>query len=186
MINGSNTNGAALLSLLSNLTSPDDNGVLFRSGSVGGMGGCGFEDHRVNIMFRDCGLVAGFATVRGIVLSVSVTNIGNVGGGRQTVRLLRGINLSRSRTGQEILGLSNKRRRHITVTHTLSRSPSVVLTSRPANGLSNSARSRVVKVFRDLARRNGYIVLIDRSPRMTSVYSMACRLGPRTGTGGGT
>lgn len=58
--------------------------------------------------------------------------------------------------------LSNNRRRHVIVTHTLLGSPILVLTSRPAKGLSPRADKRVMRLLRSVYHGKATIVVAAR------------------------
>lgn len=75
--------------------------------------------------------------------------------------------------------LSNKRRRHITVTHTLIRAPQILLLSRPLDGLSTHLQLRVHRrVHHLIGKANVAAVFIARSRRRTlSVSSHVILVG---------
>lgn len=68
--------------------------------------------------------------------------------------------------------LSNKRGREATVTETLIAEPTVVLTSRPAKGLSSRARLRIVDLLGDyISSFKRALVVVARSRAVTRVTS---------------
>lgn len=169
VVNASNSNGSALLGALKYLSAPADNRCLLSNISIHAVDGPRqtiLHGHGVNFMFRGCGLLPGAATMRGIRLPLvcgsSVSTSREQG---HTVRSLVTIKLnSHLRRGSG--RVSNKRVRHITVTHTLIGGPTIVLTSRTANGLSAHASFRVLMLFRGLRTRNHALVFIARGPRV--------------------
>lgn len=92
-----------------------------------------------------------------------------------TARLLSLINVPRPRghIGRCPRRFSNNVHRHIVVTVTLTYSPSVLVTSRPAATLSIAVRTRVVRLVRRVRRGgNGTVVVVARSLNIiTSVTS---------------
>lgn len=95
------------------------------------------------------------------------------GGGDCTLGLLGTIKLRRRGSGLPTR-LSKKRRRHTTVTITLTGGPSVLLTSRPAKTISAEATSAVCRLFRGLGGRlNVAVVVIARSVTLTNHMSHA-------------
>lgn len=74
--------------------------------------------------------------------------------------------------------LSNKRRRHITVTHTLLGGPGVVVTSRPAKGLSPRATDGVIKLLGSVAGRNATMIVAARGvPVLSGFPNVMCHYG---------
>lgn len=62
--------------------------------------------------------------------------------------------------------LSNNRRRHVIVTHTVLGSPRVVLTSRPAKGLSMRAKGTVMRLLRGVYRAKSLMIVAARGLRL--------------------
>lgn len=80
---------------------------------------------------------------------------------QQVRRILRRINVRGGKCG--VPGrLSNKRRRHVIVTQTVLGGPRVVLTSRPANGLSIRAKQHVIRLLRSVYHRNSTVLVAAR------------------------
>lgn len=117
-------------------------------------------------MFRDFGLVSRLAMFRGMRLPLLCTNIpihrhmSQIGGTLREVRVNRHARRCPRR-------LSKNRRRHITVTQTVIAGPGVVLTSRPANGLSSAGNGRIVLLLGRLGGSKTAIIVMARSRRGT-------------------
>lgn len=85
--------------------------------------------------------------------------------GRHVRRMLRLMNVDGGNCG--LPGrLSKNRRRHVIVTHTMLGSPTVVLTSRPAKGLSIRAKGTVIRLLRDVYRSNSSMIVAARGLRL--------------------
>lgn len=85
--------------------------------------------------------------------------------GRHVRRMLSLIKVSGGNCG--VPGrLSNNRRRHVMVTHTMLGSPTVVLTSRPAKGLSMRANGSVMRLLRGVYRANSSMIVAARGLRL--------------------
>lgn len=121
----------------------------------------------VNVIFRHFGLFPRVATTRGIVTNpIIIHNSGGGGTQRQTVSLLNRINLN-SHNSDCPVRLSNKRRRQITVTQTLTVSPSLVLFSRPASTLSPRLINRILSIVHGLTDSNVAVIIIARRVKFT-------------------
>lgn len=173
--NPSKTKGDALLSLLTNLSTPSSKIIHFRNRSVTAANCSGRHHRRISLIFRSRGLVSCLAPRRGLHLIGPGTSVG----------VLRSLKLDHRRSGHGVVRLSNNRHRQITINHTLITPNHTVLTSRPANDLSPRVASRIVSLLQRTTRRlNGYIVIIARSGHITSSTSTICALerGGLTGT----
>lgn len=138
-------------------------------GSLGGRREAVFEEEGVKFMFRRCGLVPSLDVHRGVILPVELSN------GRVSMsffgRVMRVLKLG---SGLRHLpsALSNKRRRQISVTQTLLAGPTVILTSRPAKGLSSIADVRIMKLLGSYTTEfRRAALVIARRRRMTRVTS---------------
>lgn len=147
-------------------------------GSVSGTGGGGHVVGFGGLFHKDSG---------GRRL-VPVARAGSrVGGrmGRRTVTLLGEVNL---RSGTSICpsALSNKRGRHITVVHSVTVGPSIVLFSRPASTLSPRVMKRILRLVGSLTGRKVAVIIIARrvkfTHRITSeiLFVSSNRVGRRT------
>lgn len=147
IINRSNSNGDALLGLVNKLSAPASNGILVSNGSIFTVGSqrlAVFHHHGVNFVFRTFGLVPRLAIRRGVLFPILLSCRGP---SETCLRRLLAILGLGSHQGRLPDRLSNKRRRQMTVNHTLVAHPSLVLTSRPANGLSARGADRIVTLL---------------------------------------
>lgn len=164
LLNPSNYNGAAALHYLTNFIRPGKNSVIFRNGMVGSVPPRG---HGMGAVFRHCTLFSRVGIFRGITFNPRVRGVDGDRVHGAITRVLRLIGLGNFR-GQRVDDLSNNRRREITVTHTLTGEPRILLLSRPLNtlslGLHGSVRGRLGTVRGHL---NVAFVCIARSRRRT-------------------
>ncbi len=172
--NSSNSNGSALLGRLNYLSAPASNRCLLSNAPIERVSGGGqtrLEGEGVNFIFRGCGLLPGAATIRGIRLPLLCGSGCSSGTHhRTTVSTLGTMNLN-SEVCRGDGRVDNNRVRHITVTETLIGSPTILLTSRTAKGLSAEASFRVLILFRRLCHRKQAVVFIARGPRVTRCSS---------------
>lgn len=191
VVNSSNSNGAALLEYLGFLRAPNGNGVSIGSGilfsdgsdSTGDSDRVQGEQLRFKLIFRSFGLFPRCAIVRGVVLTPGLTtgrrvgranrcvNTGDCGRTRRVVgdgtgSLLREMKLSRGDRSCPY-GLDNNRRRHITVTETLTLGPSILYFSRPASTLSPRLANRILGIVHDLGASSDAVVIMARRVRFT-------------------
>lgn len=173
VIKRSNSNGSAFVGVLNYLSAPSSKRCFLSKGSITGLSSgrlSSVHGRGVNFVFRKFGLVPGLSTLKGMRLPLVCHKLKGRREGRVTKRTLSGIKL-RGHVSREPGRLSNKRRRHITMTETVTTRPPVVLTSRPANGLSDGSAVRVVGVLGSLRRSKEAIVVVARSSRVTGRMS---------------
>lgn len=181
LINRSNYKGAAMNHALLHLCRPATNGVAFSKGILfsdkrrcsrgkgvvistgkgpivnGGMSIGVVPCHgRVRVMFRSpCSSLGPHVAIRSVVkrpLSIRGLCEGEGRHHRGVLSLVRLINLGTRRTVHCTRRFSNKRHRHVKVTHTLTMGPGFVIYSRTMSTLSISVRTRIIGVFRRLRR----------------------------------
>lgn len=179
VMNPDKTNGAALLRVVKALSRPSTNGIRVSKAMIDQVGRgrlSTFHGGGVNFIFRFRRLLPRFATLRGIVVPTFVTKMSSGRTGRRTVEVLSFVKLTRH-TSRGPGRLSKKRGRHITITHTLVGSPTMVLTSRPSNDLSARGGRSLRRLFFSLERhlKRAFIV-IARSRKLSGVASQAVRV----------
>lgn len=132
---------------------------------------------RVSFLFRGFKLVRDHAVERGLLVNLRCSRLDAGRGGVQVLRTLRRAKLS-GPLGARMCGLSNKRRRQITLTHILLGPSELILTSRPAKSLSSEGESFIVGEVSTLGSYNGAIVIISRSSGFERVDSGIVFLHP--------
>lgn len=168
IMNPDNYNGDALLHYVGTLRPARDKHIHLNGRAITCNNGKLADLHRhVNVMFRDCRLFPRLAIQSGIVL----TPLGITGHPGSRMR-------GRTRTLLSHIGLlggtkdcpqrlSNNRGRHITVIHTLTVRPRVLLFSRIATTLSPRVIHRIRSIVLSLTGRNHAVVVIARRVRFT-------------------
>lgn len=178
VVNPDKSKGDAFLAVAKKLRAPASNGILVGKGPfdrMGRGGQTGLEFRRVNFVLRTSGLIPFLAIRSRLRLTGGIRNDGISGRGHS--RLLGRLNVFRLGGGFPD-SLSNNREREITVTETLCRSPSIVLTSRPATDLSARGTFRIIRVLTQRAGLGGgTAVVIARSRHLVSCYSGMCMVG---------
>lgn len=169
LLKPSNDNGSALLGVLNKLSIPSDKTMCFGRRGLATKNShllAQFQHRSVNFVFRFCGLVPDLATQRGITLIASVTP--RPLQPRITLRLIN-LNSHLSRFPSR---LSNKRRRQITVTHTVTGQPRILFYSRPAKTLSFDAKGQILRILTGIGRRvNAAIIIVARGTKVKTVNS---------------
>lgn len=121
----------------------------------------------VKFIFRDFRLLPGRDTLTGIRVPLGCTEMPGGREERHTLGTLSEINL----TSEISFGpgrLSKNRVREITVTETVIGGPGLLLTSRPANTLSDGSNTRIVRLFRELGSRKMSMLVVARSTSVTT------------------
>lgn len=172
MMKASNSKGSAVLRVVKNLSAPADKGIVMHKRRLTGGGSrrlAVFEEEGVNFVFRGCGLIPVLGICRGVILPMRLSK--SAMSRKFVSRMIRVLTL-RSGLGGVPGGLSKKRRREITVTETLITGPTVILTSRPANGLSSGADTSIVKLVGQAdCRFRRAIMVVARGGRVTQLTS---------------
>lgn len=172
IMKASKSKGSALLRVLNKLSQTASNGICISNGSVFTLGSrrlAVFHEEGVKFIFRSFGLIPILSICRGVILPLRLSK-GAISGTfvkrvTRTLKLGRGLGILPGR-------LSKKRRRHITVTQTLTTGPTVLLTSRPAKGLSDYASRSIVKLLG--AADAGFsraVIVVARGRRVTRLTS---------------
>lgn len=168
LLKPSNYNGDALLHVVTNFRTTSRNSILLSSISIDNIPA---GHHSVKLIFRTCSLFPRLGTIRGIVCKLDVQRITGARTGDHTIRLLSDIKLT-SCTSHCPTRLSNNRRRHITLTHTLTAGPQILLLSRPLSTLSTGIHIRLQSRVHTLRlRARAAAVVIARSRRRTLIVT---------------
>lgn len=195
VLNPSKYKGAALLELLTKFRATARNIVAVDNGSVAGLPPCG---QGIGAIFRGCTLFPRLGMFSGVTFNLGL-------GGAPGSRDVPGIGHTLGVIGVDSCrchsmgSLSNKRRRHVTVTHTVIGRPRMLLLSRPLTtlslGVEGSVRLRLGRVrshlkvaFMCIARSrrrtlalDSAVIIVDRK-RVRRVKAPASVCGRPTGS----
>lgn len=176
VVKPSNYNGSALLGVVKLLSAPANKDVRMTKAEVRDVGSgrlTTFHGGGLKFIFRSFRLVGSLGILSGIRLPLLCHHVDDDRHGQLTRSILTGIKLDRQ-VHRFPSRLSNNRYRHITITHTVVNGPRVVLTSRPANGLSSEVKTRIVRLLRQLGGRSKQaVIVIARGRRRTGRASQA-------------
>lgn len=178
VVKPSNYKGSALLGVLNLLSGPAKNACRLGKASISGFARtrhAGLHGKIVKFIFRDFGLVSRLGMFRGVRLPLLCVKVPTTRHGHQMRSTVGHVTVTRQ-MGRFPRRLSNKRRRHITVTHTMMTGPGLVLTSRPANGLSSGGNGRMVRLLARLGGRKAAVIVIARSRRSSNCTKEAVGL----------
>lgn len=147
VVNVDNTKGDALIQYVGVLRGPASNRIAIGNGELSAVSPTRLHTthHGVAVVFRRFGLLVRHGYLGGIYFPVRLTKTDGGSTRGHTGRLLTLIKLP-SGTGTCPTRLSNNRRRHVTVTETLTAGPGILLYSRTADTLSPGAAERVLRL----------------------------------------
>lgn len=172
IMKASNSKGSALLRVVKKLSAPASKDIIMTKGRLTGVGSrrlAVFHEEGVNFVFRGCGLIPVLGICRGVILPMRLSKSAM---SRGFVSRIIAVLKLRSGLGDVPGGLSNNRRREITVTETLITGPTVILTSRPANGLSSGADTSILKLLREADERfSRALMVVARGGTVTRLTS---------------
>lgn len=174
----SNYKGAALLHLVTNFRATSRNRVGVTKGRVARAPPRG---HPMGAIFRGCTLFPRLGIFSGVTFKLGLGGVSGraVRGGMGTTLHVMKVASCRC---QSIGSLSNKRRRHMTVTHTVIGRPRILLLSRPLTTLSLGVHGSVrVRLGRVRGALNVAFVCIARSRRRTLALDSAVIMVDRKG-----
>ncbi len=172
VLNPSKSKGSALVGILKYLSAPATNACRLTKRMISNIDRrtlSSVHHHAIKFIFRNFRLLPRLATLRGARLPLICQKVPTTRHQRTTVSDLHQMKLRRQLRRQPSR-LSNNRRRQITVTQTVINQPQLLLTSRPANGLSATSNHRIVALLHRLRTTNRAIIVVARSPTVKTTY----------------
>lgn len=162
VVKTSNSNGAALLGYVSAVSAIDTKRVCLSKASIARVGRgrvTQFHQRGLKFMFRSFGLLSALAVSRGVTLTLAVGGIPTNRVSKQIQRVTKGLGVASVLSGCPCR-ISNNRGRQYTYTETVVGRPGLVLTSRPANTLSDRSSRVLLSAVRDVGRSLKTAVLV--------------------------
>lgn len=155
-----------LLSLISGLTTPTEGAVLFDGTDLATMDRYRYRSRDIGVIFQSFNLLPQLTVLENIMLTMDAS-------GKRfdrpkkdiALELLGRVHLPERYANERILHLSGGEQQRVAIARALSDDPRVIIADEPTGNLDGATQSDIMKIFTDLAHRDGRCVIIGRSPR---------------------
>lgn len=173
LVNHGNINGAALLGGVVNILQPHANRVQFRKRKIGDLSPSHHTHVKVNCIPRNHRIVPQLAIQRGLLVNRRTLNDHNGPIGSMPTRVCRLFPILRAVLSHVKNSLDNKRRRRLTVTHTVVNHPGLLILSRPARNVRPSVVLSVRTTIGGVVRAAKVSILLMRR-RLRFIHRTSC------------
>lgn len=119
-----------------------------------------YRSRDIGIIFQSYNLLPHLTALENIVLSMNVSNLKIINKDKKAVELMESVGLSESQKDRRVLKLSGGEQQRVAIARSLSYNPKLILADEPTGNLDKETENEILKIFKDLARKEGKCVII--------------------------
>lgn len=170
-----------LLSLISGLTTPTEGAVLFDGTDLATMDRYRYRSRDIGVTFQSFNLLPQLTVLENIMLTMDAS-------GKRfdrpkkdiALELLGRVHLPERYANERILHLSGGEQQRVAIARALSDDPRVIIADEPTGNLDGTTQSDIMKIFTDLAHRDGRcVIIVTHSPQIAAQSDTVFELKPQ-------
>lgn len=170
-----------LLSLISGLTTPTEGAVLFDGTDLATMDRYRYRSRDIGVIFQSFNLLPQLTVLENIMLTMDAS-------GKRfdrpkkdiALELLGRVHLPERYANERILHLSGGEQQRVAIARALSDDPRVIIADEPTGNLDGATQSDIMKIFTDLAHRDGRcVIIVTHSPQIAAQSDTMFELKPQ-------
>ncbi|MGO4922100.1 ABC transporter ATP-binding protein [Bifidobacterium choerinum] len=170
-----------LLSLISGLTTPTEGAVLFDGTDLATMDRYRYRSRDIGVIFQSFNLLPQLTVLENIMLTMDAS-------GKRfdrpkkdiALELLGRVHLPERYANERILHLSGGEQQRVAIARALSDDPRVIIADEPTGNLDGATQSDIMKIFTDLAHRDGRcVIIVTHSPQIAAQSDTVFELKPQ-------
>lgn len=170
-----------LLSLISGLTTPTEGAVLFDGTDLATMDRYRYRSRDIGVIFQSFNLLPQLTVLENIMLTMDAS-------GKRfdrpkkdiALELLGRVHLPERYANERILHLSGGEQQRVAIARALSDDPRVIIADEPTGNLDGATQSDIMKIFSDLAHRDGRcVIIVTHSPQIAAQSDTVFELKPQ-------
>ena len=170
-----------LLSLISGLTTPTEGAVLFDCTDLATMDRYRYRSRDIGVIFQSFNLLPQLTVLENIMLTMDAS-------GKRfdrpkkdiALELLGRVHLPERYANERILHLSGGEQQRVAIARALSDDPRVIIADEPTGNLDGATQSDIMKIFTDLAHRDGRcVIIVTHSPQIAAQSDTVFELKPQ-------
>jgi len=161
---------STLLSLLAGLDVPTGGRIEYGGENLADMNRNRFRAKQAGIIFQSLNLLTNATAIDNIILSMSISGIKGVDKKERALELLKRVGISPEKSRRKILKLSGGEQQRIGIARALAHNPELIVADEPSGNLDKDTESKVLKIFKSLARDEGKcVIIVTHSKNVTAI-----------------
>lgn len=149
-----------LLSLLSGLETNYNGKITYLNKDLQKIDLDRYRSRDIGIIFQSYNLLPHLTALENIVLSMNVSDLKIINKDKKAVELMESVGLSENQKDRRVLKLSGGEQQRVAIARSLSYNPKLILADEPTGNLDKETENEILKIFKDLAKKEGKCVII--------------------------
>ena len=149
-----------LLSLLSGLETNYEGNITYNGKDLKKQDLDKYRSNDIGIIFQSYNLLPHLTAMENIILSMDISNVDVTDKSEKAIELMKSVGLKESQKDRRVLKLSGGEQQRVAIARSLSYNPRMILADEPTGNLDKETENEILKIFKNLAKRNNKCVII--------------------------
>jgi ABC-type antimicrobial peptide transport system, ATPase component len=177
IIGKSGAGKSTLLSLISGLDVSTSGEILYLGTDLKKLNRSNYRAKNIGVIFQGYNLLTNAKAVQNIILSMNISKSPVKDKKTYAYELLRKVGIDRETADRKILKLSGGEQQRVGIARALSHNPKLLIADEPTGNLDKDTETDILKIFTDLAHREGKcVIIVTHSRRVTTIADVVYRI----------
>ena len=159
-----------MLSLLSGLDTATGGRVDFNGENLAEINRNRYRAQKAGIIFQGLNLLTNATAIDNIILSMNISGVSEPDKKVKAYALLEKMGINKEKAHRKILKLSGGEAQRVAIARALAHDPELIIADEPTGNLDKATEDGILKVFSQLARKEGKcVIIVTHSKRVTSI-----------------
>jgi len=161
---------STLLALLSGLDIPTNGRIEYSGENLAEMNRNRYRAQKAGIIFQSLNLLTNATAMENIILSMNISGIKGIDKKEHALKLLKKVGISPDKANRNILKLSGGEQQRIGIARALAHDPVLIVADEPTGNLDKDTESKILKIFENLAHKEGKcVIIVTHSRKVTNI-----------------
>lgn len=149
-----------LLSIISGLEKATEGSILYDNINLNKMNLDKYRNTSIGIIFQSYNLLPHMTALENVILSMDISNVKVKSKEELAYKLLNQVGIDKTKAKRRVLRLSGGEQQRVAIARSLSYNPKIILADEPTGNLDNETENDILKIFKDLAKKDNKCIII--------------------------
>ncbi|WP_405018257.1 ABC transporter ATP-binding protein [Kitasatospora sp. NBC_00070] len=160
IVGPSGSGKSTLLSIAGGLNPPTSGHLYFRGQDVAALGPGRYRNRHAATVFQSLNLITYLTAVQNITCAMEIAGVRGGNRRRRAAELLAAVGIDEQDRDRRVLQLSGGQQQRVAIARALACDVDILLADEPTGALDEDTAADIVRLFRDLAHRQGKCVVL--------------------------
>lgn len=177
VVGSSGSGKTTFLSLAGGLDSPKSGDIFYKGKSLKEMGLQTFRNQYVSIGFQSYNLLTYMTALQNVTTAMEITKVKHPNRKEFALEMLEKVGITEKMAKQRVLTLSGGQQQRVSIARALCCETELIVADEPTGNLDERTSKEVVRLFQDLAHKEGKcVIMVTHDPEISKVSDVKLTL----------